>query len=284
MYSYYTMTIKMYICGCVRNNGKYLEQVFQNIDKIIGEIDDYHIIMSYDSSHDNSLEILRRKLQHYGAKNMSIIEGDENSLSSIRTQNIAKARNRILDKIRQLKVVAAFAEFAYFLMMDMDDICATPINMEGLCHIFEKERTEPLPWDAVSFHRDDYYDIWALSIHPFSFSCWHYPSGLKVVQTMKKYITRILNQTSNKDALLPCISAFNGLAVYRCSHFLNVHYEWDLEKTLEIIPRSYVETMTQKLHERPIFHHEECEHRFFHIRASQLNEARIRISPMKLFP
>ena len=116
MYSYYTMTIKMYICGCVRNNGKYLEQVFQNIDKIIGEIDDYHIIMSYDSSHDNSLEILRRKLQHYGAKNMSIIEGDENSLSSIRTQNIAKARNRILEKIRQLNVVAEFAEFVGFVL------------------------------------------------------------------------------------------------------------------------------------------------------------------------
>lgn len=273
--------LNMYICGCVRNNGNYLEQVFQNIDKIISEIDDYHIIMSYDISHDNSLDILRKKALHYGEEKMTVLEGLPGDLSSIRTQNIAKARNRILEKIIERNAVS---EFAYFLMMDMDDVCASPIRMDGLRHIFERERSEPLPWDALSFHRDDYYDIWALSIYPFSFSCWHYPSGLKIVQTMKKYITHILEQTSNKDALLPCISAFNGFAIYRCSHFLNVYYEWDLEKTLDVIPRNYVETMTKKVQHRPIFHHEECEHRFFHIRASQLNGARICISPMKLFP
>lgn len=273
--------LKMYICGCVRNNGNYLEQVFQNIDKIIGEIDDYHIIMSYDISKDNSLDILRKKTLHYGEEKMTVIEGDPDDITSIRTQNIAKARNRILEKIIALNDVA---EFDYFLMMDMDDVCASPIRMDGLRHIFEKERSVPLPWDALSFHRDDYYDIWALSIHPFSFSCWHYPSGSKVVKTMKKYITHILDQTTNKDALLPCISAFNGFAIYRCSHFLNIRYEWDLEKTLDIIPRTYVETMTKQLKERPMFHHEECEHRCFHIHASQHNEARICISPMKLFP
>lgn len=271
----------MYICGCVRNNGNYLEQVFQNIDKIIGEIDDYHIIMSYDISKDNSLDILRKKAVHYGAEKMTIIEGNPDDITSIRTQNIAKARNRILENIVALNDVT---EFDYFLMMDMDDVCASPIRMDGLRHIFEKERSVPLPWDALSFHRDDYYDIWALSIHPFSFSCWHYPSGSKVVKTMKKYITHILDQTTNKDALLPCISAFNGFAIYRCSHFLNIRYEWDLEKTLDIIPRTYVETMTKQLKERPMFHHEECEHRCFHIHASQHNGARICISPMKLFP
>ena len=48
----------LYICGCVLNCAIYLQKVFENIIKICSIVDEYKIIISYDESIDNSLEIL----------------------------------------------------------------------------------------------------------------------------------------------------------------------------------------------------------------------------------
>ena len=82
-----------YICGCARNVGPHLEGVFENIKKIISNLDDYHIIIAYDESQDNSLELLKSYARSFGKK-MTLIIGNKNKLTNIRTQNIANARNK----------------------------------------------------------------------------------------------------------------------------------------------------------------------------------------------
>ena len=57
------------ICGPVKNCGPYLRKVLENIEKIGSLFDDYSIIIYYDNSTDNTLEILKE----YQLKNPKLI-------------------------------------------------------------------------------------------------------------------------------------------------------------------------------------------------------------------
>jgi len=273
-------TIKMFICGCIRDSGKYLNDVFQNIKNIEEFLDDYHIIMCYDKSDDDSLELLNKYNEYYKDKMSLLIGQDE--LSDIRTQNISNARNKILNEIKILD----YSDFDYFIMMDMDDVCSKPINTEVFDYIVNTERSTPLEWDSISFNRLDYYDIWALSIHPYTFSCLHYPLYTTIVNRMKNFIKHKLYKSAKQDGnkgLVYCLSAFNGFSIYRKDKFLNVSYEWNVHKLLEIYPKSEIDTMSKSVWQEPINRLDDCEHRYFHIRAALLNNARICISPLFMF-
>ena len=50
---------KCCICGTVKNCGPFLEKVFKNIENISTIFEDYKIIIYYDNSNDDSLQILQ---------------------------------------------------------------------------------------------------------------------------------------------------------------------------------------------------------------------------------
>ena len=273
--------IKTYICGCAKDVGSYLDDVFNNIG-FMGELfDDFHIIIYYDESDDNTLVKLNEYYEYYQSK-MTVLIG-EDPLTNVRTQNIANARNGILTKIKELN----HDDFQYFIMMDMDEVCSSKFNKQALDNYLQYERTNnPLSWDALSFNRIMYYDLWALSIDPYGFSCNHYENTHKVKNQMVHFLKEELGKVVLKNpntGLLPCISAFNGFAIYRKNKFVNIKYEWNVHKTLIIYPREKIDTMSHAVFQQPISRHDDCEHRYFHIRASQLNKARICISPSCLF-
>jgi len=274
-------TIKTYICGCAKDVGSYLDDVFDNIGLIGKLFDDFHIIIYYDNSEDNTLDKLNKWNEYYQDK-MTLLIGKD-PLTNIRTQNIANARNHLLRKIYELND----DDFPYFIMMDMDEVNRGKLNPVALQNYLHHERNEtPLSWDALSFNRIIYYDLWALSIDPYSFSCNHYENNHKVKNQMVHYLKQELGRVVIKNAtngLLPCISAFNGFAIYRKNKFINVKYEWNIHKTLIIYPRQNIDKMSRAVFQQPMSRHDDCEHRYFHIRASQLNKARICISPMCLF-
>ena len=250
----------LYIAGCVRNCGKYLDRVFTNFRKIVSLFDSYQIVIAYDTSDDNSLSELNRLNREF---DMRIINA--NGRSSVRCENISNARNAILKYLKG-------REYKYMMMVDMDDVCSNPINIPVL-----KETLERNDWDAVSFNRTPYYDIWALSIDKYRFSCWHFIEsrhGLKVSE-IEKYIADKINST-DKSVLIECESAFNGFAIYRPEKFVDCEYSAKLVDSIQYMrPEDMVGTYTTK--------EEECEHRPFHLKAVHKNGARIRISPRILF-
>lgn len=273
--------IKSYICGCAYNVEPFLSKVLKNIQTLCESFDDYYIIFSYDDSEDNTLELLENFMIKHPGK-MKIIKGNS-QLGEIRTQNIANARNKILDTIREVNL----KWFDYFIMMDMDDVNSVKMNLNVLNTFIESERNEePLSWDSLSFNRVIYYDLWALSIEPYTFSCNHYNNVRKVKHLMVQHVKDAMGQAILRDpnhGLVSCISAFNGFAIYRTQKFINIKYEWNIHKTLTIYPKYIIDQMSRAVCEQPMNRHDDCEHRYFHIRASQLNNARICISPMCLF-
>ena len=97
---------KCCICGTVKNCGPYLVKVLQNIDKIGALFDEYSTIFAYDNSSDNSLEILENYKNTNLNKNTKsntkvIIDVNKDPVSKFRVHNIAKARNKCLNIIRQ---------------------------------------------------------------------------------------------------------------------------------------------------------------------------------------
>lgn len=262
---------KCFVCGTVRNCETYIDGVFENIERIRSLFSDIRIILSYDVSQDLTL----RKLISYKSKYPNYdIHINRSPLSPHRTENIANARNAILDKMREC--TDAKEEWTHFIMLDFDDVCAEPLDIEVL-----KDALCLEGWDAISFHRPKYYDLWALSLDPFYYSCWGLQDPRAIVEMMRTYIHEKLDNLP-KDQVLECDSAFNGFAIYRCDPFLKCHYDWHIPA--KYISRTKMQRNLVAVQGRaPIGETPDCEHRHFHMQAKYDYGAKIGIVPRHLF-
>lgn len=260
---------KCCICGTVKNCGPFLEKVFKNIENISKIFEDYKIIIYYDNSNDDSLEILQH-YSHLYADKLILHIGSE-PLSEYRVYNIANARNKCLDTIR-----SQFIDYEYFIMIDCDNVCASPVKLEYILYYLNINTD----WDALTFNKKPYYDLWALSKYPYSFSCMHFKHG---PQILENFIENIMENAPSKT-LITCLSAFNGFSIYRTNKFIDCFY--DPRPRIDLLPHHLL-----KENEKicgPIFLKGkaglvDCEHRSFHLMAINKHNARIRIAPEIIF-
>lgn len=256
------------IGGTVKNCATYLDAVFKNIQTIISCFSDYNIIIICDPGTDHSLDILHRwqtVLNH-----IQIII--QSPTSPVRTENLAHARNRILHEMRN---IATTKSFPYFIMMDMDDVCARPIQLEILQQVFEKESE----WESMTFPGlNAYYDIWALSCTPFLISCFHFEKS--ALLRMKSFILAKLAE----EKWIPCYSSFGGFAIYKTYPYLFCHYDNSHLQNLKFLTSELISNNEQASESKLLMHNkEDCEHRFFHFTAAFKYGARMFIYPYTLF-
>jgi glycosyltransferase involved in cell wall biosynthesis len=269
--------MKCCFCGTVRNCSLYLEKNFQNIEILSQLFEDYEIIIVYDKSSDNSLEILK----NYQLKNNKLkIYIIPQLISPFRTHRLAHARNICFDYVKE-------NNFPLFIMMDFDDVNAKQVNPSILQKYLISNNYNL--WDCLSFNTSPkYYDIWALSIFPYCFSYNHFTNNSQHnYHVIQNYIDQILK--NNKNKLIRCISAFNGFAIYKTNIFKNCKYDGRLN--LSKIPQKYIFNHKKASGGKFIIHdygnvngkYEDCEHRLFHISAIKQNNAKIMISPEILY-
>ena len=147
---------------CVKDSEEGLVQVLNNVDRIKDLFLDTKIIVAYDKSDDASLKILTDYSLSSGNMVIMDVENrndyrDKHERHVDRSERIANARNMILDYIYN-----HYASYEYFVMMDTNRYsCVTPIDTKVLARVVKSNE-----WDGLSFNRDPYYDIWALSIPP----------------------------------------------------------------------------------------------------------------------
>jgi hypothetical protein len=265
------------ICGPVKNCGPYLQKVLENMAKVGSIFDDYNILIYYDKSSDNTLDILK---QYQITNPKMFFYVNKNKISLFRTHNLAIARNFCLNFIREKK-----ENYSFFIMMDCDDVNCKEINIDII-----KKYLYRNDWDGLSFNTSPkYYDIWALSIYPFCFSYNHFENNVRYYNIIQDYVSKMLKKAEQENRLLDCISSFNGFSLYRTQKFLNTYY--DGRTRLDLIPKSNLEAHKNITKSKLVFkkyvtvdgHYEDCEHRAFHIQARQNSGARIMISPEILF-
>lgn len=265
------------ICGTVKNCSPYLNKVFENIEKIGSLFNDYKIIIYYDISDDNTLDILK----NYQKQNPKLLfYVNKNQISKFRTHRIAFGRNFCLNYVKCNK-----DQYPYFIMMDLDDVNCKNMNINVL-----KKALYRNDWDCLSFNTDPkYYDIWALSIFPYYFSYNHFTqNSLNNYHIIQDYIDNILKKIP-KNKLLKCLSSFNGFSIYKTEKFLDTYYDGRIRN--DLLPKSFLKIHSKKVNSPIIYNdygnadcrYEDCEHRAFHVQAVFKSGARIRISPEVLF-
>jgi len=271
------------ICGPVKNCAPYLPKVLENMEKIGALFDEYKILIYYDNSNDNTLDILKK----YQLKNPNLLlYVNKNKPTPYRTHNIAIARNTCLNYIKQNS-----EKYPFFIMMDCDDVNCKEINTDIL-----KKYLHRNDWDGLSFNTyPKYYDIWGLSIYPFCFSYNHFENNVKNYYIIQEFMNKTLKEALDKNKLVSCISSFNGFSIYRTNKFLNTYYDGRVR--LDLIPKCNLDIHKKAANSNLVYKkyykpdgtinvdgvHEDCEHRAFHIQARQKSGAKILISPEILF-
>ena len=270
--------MKCCICGPVRNCEPFLDKVLKNIEKIGSIFDDYEILIFYDQSSDNTLDILKS----YQTQNSKLkLYVNKTLVSKYRTHRLAYARNFCLNYVKSLDL----SEYPFFIMMDFDDVNCKEVNPQILKkYLFRND------WDGLSFNTlPKYYDIWALSIYPYCFSYNHFKNTpIHNYGSIQRYIDNKLN-TLNNGQLLRCISSFNGFSIYRTSKFLNTYYDGKVR--IDLMPKHYVSAHAKAANSNIILYdyghvkgaYEDCEHRAFHVQAINNNNAKIMIAKDVLF-
>jgi hypothetical protein len=266
--------MKCVVCLCVYNNEFGLPFVLNNILKINDVFSNIQILVFYDHSNDKSLEILNNFKEIYG--NMEIII-NTNPKSELRTQNIANARNGLLEIIRE-----KYNDVHYFIMIDSNEYsCIGNINI----HVLQKVLDRSDEWDAVSFDREaGYYDTWALSFDPFIYSFFHFAKWSHVVELMRTNFKELMDEyNKNKpNEFIPVYSAFNGFAIYKTSKFLDCSYSSIIN--LQLFPEDILLHQIKIVNSNIInYLTNDCEHRHFHLEAIQKNNAKIKICQDFLF-
>ena len=253
--------MKLIIAGCCKNVGRFLPTIFKNIDQLRTLATEVRVVFAHDRSNDDTL----LKLENY-----YFIHADDtkillnNNHTPTRTINIAAARNSIMDYVRK-----NHADYDLICFLDTDDIIDKPFNLST----FEKTLAMTDQWDALSFNRHRYYDIWALRYEPYLRPCWSWggDSG-KVVALMQGEITHILNNMAI-DELYPVQSAFNGVALFKLNKFLNAKFDG-----LYHPPPPHYNPFPSYRHVQP---YDDCEWPNFYNNARRLNpDLRVMISPL----
>ena len=257
------------IGGCVKNCEKYLNNVFENIEKIQHLFQKTKIIMFYDKSDDFSLRKLCKLKQTF---DLEIII-NKNPLTPHRTKNIENARNKILDRI-----YSSYSNYTYFIMIDMDDVSSKPINIDVLEEILDESKIDI--WDGVFFNNENYYDFWALNFKDFQYSCWHSNNVKKLINLMNSEFKK---ETKNKE-FIECQSAFGGFGIYKINKFKNCYYRSLIDLTLfnpKTIQKIFTSYNIKYIINPNIY---DCEHRYFHLNAIRQNNVKLFIYNKNLFP
>tara|TARA_Y100000591_G_C21848390_1_gene710056 strand:- start:2656 stop:3477 length:822 start_codon:yes stop_codon:yes gene_type:complete len=256
------------ICGCVKNCENYIEKVFENIKKIQTLFKETKIIISFDISSDLSLKKLCELKKNFDIE----IIINKNPLTNIRTLNISNARNRIIDVIYKY-----YSNFDYFIMMDFDDVCSKPINIDTLKDgIINNNK-----WDALFFNNVNYYDFWALCFDDFQYSCWHSNNVKKLINLMNEEFKK---KIKDNEEFIDCQSAFGGFGIYKTKRFNNCKYQSLIDITLfnkKNLQNIYNKYQIQYMINNNIY---DCEHRYYHLNAIRQNNVHLKISKKYLFP
>lgn len=196
---------------------------------------------------------------------------NRNPLTNSRTVNIANARNKILDLIKE-----KYLNYDFFIMIDMDDVCAKPIYIESLIDGLNKKDK----WDALFFNNENYYDFWALCFDDFQYSCWHCTNTKKLINIMNNEFKK---KFFNTNEFIECDSAFGGFGIYKTNKFINLKYRSEVDLNLfniDNIRNVYMKYNIQYI--KAAFY--DCEHRYFHLTSKKLNACQLLISKKYLFP
>jgi hypothetical protein len=155
-------TESVIVVGIVRNIEKSFAKDIERLSKALKRFTNIDWFLVESGSSDQSITVLERfskELSNFSFQHVAIEH------SATRTENMATARNKYLDYLRE---ESRLNDYQYIVIADFNNLNST-INHEVVESCFKK-----LDWDVVTANQSGrYYDAWALR-HPLwsPNDCW----------------------------------------------------------------------------------------------------------------
>lgn len=208
------------VVGIVKDIESSIEQDISRLTKAFSGFDEIEWLVVESGSSDRSLE----KLQEIARKNVLFdFVGIPINVEASRTENMAEARNRYLEYLRNDNY---FKKFKYVVVADFNNL-NSKLTSSAVETCFRRD-----DWDVVTANQSGrYYDVWALR-HPLwsPNDCWDlhsfYRRYMKFPESAVTYSFRArMIKIPKKSEWIEVDSAFGGLAIYK-SHLLasNANY------------------------------------------------------------
>ena len=198
---------KVYITGTASGLKPFLPAIIGNFYIIASLFNSYSIIIYCNRS---DIEILQGSNWLKNDSNVHVIEeGKYGAGFEQKPARLAFGRNKILTAVNNdIRRHNVNIDTSFLVMVDLDEVIGNIINRTVLSEALDRNEE----WDAVSFNRKRYYDIWALRYNKFSANvCSFGPDSGLLVRIIMNDISSLLQ--SHTQLFFPVYSAFNGIAV-----------------------------------------------------------------------
>ena len=284
---------KVLICTVVKNVEATIRKNIQLAIKTGQYFSQYHIIIYENNSQDNTKAILKH-IDHPNvsitSEDISQNEflhiqkqyNDTHNGALTRIEQICFARNKVLQAIN----TPTYDHFTHVIWIDMD---AKNWSIKGVLDSFEKQDI----WDVVygaSYQK--YYDYFALRIQHNSLlnlgteimgeKWWHelnkiqlqfnvkkpFQPQIKITTPItkqkntyqliqKKLVSFIpLENTEKTQGLLPVLSAFNGIGIFKKDIFKQFSYHYLITEDVKHIYRNYIHKQIYQTYQSNIENHD----------------------------
>lgn len=193
---------------CVRDCESFFENSISKIERIADCFLESCIVFYENGSSDNS----KQKLMRYCEvnKNAILLTEDYDISQFPRTVRLARGRNICLSVSRKIKP-------KFYIVSDFDSVIEN-LKVRSFLTIFN----QAFEWDGLFANQKGiYYDLWALRTYDdwMEYDCW------EACDWLSKRIA-VTNHYRNvpKEEIIPVISAFGGLAIYKQQSLKNCFY------------------------------------------------------------
>lgn len=209
--------------GPVRNCGKFLPDVFKNIEKIGNLFKSYKCVFVESDSTDNTLQVL----EDYSKKNDNIVTitlGKLEQRIDSRTIRIATARNAGIQFCEENGI---FDTHEYFIQIDVDDVSAQEMDDDAILSCFKYDVNE---WAGMTANQNTYYDLWTLRKEGWlNYDCWYAvharPDYMSLEDAKNIFVGSRFIKIPKDYGLIEVESAHGGLSLFRSSMAKGCRYK-----------------------------------------------------------
>ena len=234
--------LNVVFAGCARNCEPYLLKTLENLNAYSKLFNESFQIIVENGSNDKTREILKN---NFSKNNFYILDDSLNKIS-VRTIRLEKARNLIIDKIKNTDPLR---KCNLLIMLDFDDLGIYKIGEETLIKslnfLFSKKSIAAVFANQLG----TYYDMWALRDNKFcKTDFW-----VDIIQSMTKNVNirdnisnHILNDVKkniidkkifslDKDSSPVSVnSAFGGFGIYKMENILKNKNKYQGKQIIDI--------------------------------------------------
>ena len=254
------LSSKLCVCCIAHDDEDNIARLLDNVVAMGSVFEGYKIIVSYASSHDNTLKIILERMKSDRDIDLVLINQDP-KLMKHASERRSISRNACLAHMH--KQYSA-TDYPVFVMID-----CTKYTSSSLCKSTWRTCMEQADrWDALSFwarHMDMEVQAWSDCTH----NVWkeNQPNGF--AKRDERIRADYDTATSRGDTMIDMYMSFQDVGVFKRAHFAEARYvssetsdhfwgEYDTEH------RSFFEEGNQcgarmKLHTSPLFEEERCE-------------------------